>query len=118
MAVSVAVPVGKETADRLMEKLIPRVESLKVGPSTDAGADLGPLVTKEAMEAGQGLCRSRHQRKAQTLSSMAAGFKMQGYEDGFYMGGCLFDKRHRRHAHLQGRKSSAPCSSVVARGKL
>ena len=36
MAISVAVPVGKDTADRLMEKLIPRVESLKVGPSTDS----------------------------------------------------------------------------------
>ena len=49
MAVSVAVPVGKATADRLMDKLIPRVESLKIGPSTDASADFGPLVTKEAL---------------------------------------------------------------------
>ncbi|MEQ9247482.1 MAG: aldehyde dehydrogenase family protein, partial [Nitratireductor sp.] len=49
MAVSVAVPVGKETADRLVEKLIPRVESLKVGPSTDASADFGPLVTQQAL---------------------------------------------------------------------
>src|SRR5690606_24486191 len=38
MAVSVAVPVGQETADRLVERLIPRVESLKVGPSTDSSA--------------------------------------------------------------------------------
>src|SRR5215467_279781 len=45
MAVSVAVPVGKKTADILVEKLIPRVESLKVGPSTSADADFGPLVT-------------------------------------------------------------------------
>jgi malonate-semialdehyde dehydrogenase (acetylating) / methylmalonate-semialdehyde dehydrogenase len=45
MAISVAVPVGKETADRLVERLIPRVESLKVGPSTDSSADFGPLVT-------------------------------------------------------------------------
>src|SRR5213595_433329 len=46
MAVSVAVPVGKKTADVLVEKLIPRIENLKVGPSTDAQADLGPMVTK------------------------------------------------------------------------
>src|SRR5687767_877413 len=50
MAISVAVPVGKATADLLVEKLIPRVESLKVGLSTDSSADYGPMVTREAME--------------------------------------------------------------------
>jgi malonate-semialdehyde dehydrogenase (acetylating)/methylmalonate-semialdehyde dehydrogenase len=45
MAVSVAVPVGQKAADVLVEKLIPRVESLKIGPSTSADADFGPLVT-------------------------------------------------------------------------
>src|SRR6202050_922072 len=44
MAVSVAVPVGKKTADILLEKLIPRVESLKIGPSSDPQADYGPMV--------------------------------------------------------------------------
>src|SRR5690606_35179840 len=44
MAISVAVPVGRATADALMERLIPRVEALKVGPSTDASADFGPMV--------------------------------------------------------------------------
>ncbi len=48
MAISVAVPVGKDTAERLLSKLVPRVESLKVGPSTDASADFGPVVTKQA----------------------------------------------------------------------
>ena len=46
MAVSVAVPVGRKTADTLLDKLIPRVESLKIGPSTDPQADYGPLVTR------------------------------------------------------------------------
>src|SRR5215210_2679439 len=46
MAISVAVPVGKTTADRLMEKLIPRVESLKIGPSSDPQADYGPMVNR------------------------------------------------------------------------
>src|SRR6185436_17122352 len=50
MAVSVAVPVGKKTADILVEKLIPRVESLKIGPSTSTDADLGPMVTKEHLQ--------------------------------------------------------------------
>ncbi len=51
MAISVAVPVGKKTADMLIEKLIPRVESLKIGPSTDPQADYGPMVTRGAPRA-------------------------------------------------------------------
>jgi malonate-semialdehyde dehydrogenase (acetylating) / methylmalonate-semialdehyde dehydrogenase len=47
MAISVAVPVGKTTADRLMEKLIPRVERLKICTSINPVADYGPLVTRE-----------------------------------------------------------------------
>ena len=43
------MPVGEQTADALMEKLIPRVESLKIGPSTDPDADFGPVVTGEAV---------------------------------------------------------------------
>src|SRR5207247_867878 len=50
MAVSVAVPVGQKTADALVEKLIPRVESLKVGPSTDPQADYGPMVTQTQLD--------------------------------------------------------------------
>ncbi|EKF17203.1 CoA-acylating methylmalonate-semialdehyde dehydrogenase [Nitratireductor pacificus] len=90
MAVSVAVPVGKETADRLVEKLIPRVESLKVGPSTDASADFGPLVTAQALERVKGYVDLGVKEGAKLLVD-GRGFKMQGYEDGYYMGGCLFD---------------------------
>jgi malonate-semialdehyde dehydrogenase (acetylating) / methylmalonate-semialdehyde dehydrogenase len=90
MAISVAVPVGKETADRLVEKLIPRVESLKVGPSTDSSADFGPLVTKEA------LARVKNYvdigvKEGASLVVDGRDFSMQGYENGYYMGGCLFD---------------------------
>ena len=90
MAISVAVPVGHDTADRLMEKLIPRVESLKVGPSTDASADFGPLVTKEALERVKGYVDLGVDEGAKLVVD-GRGFTMQGYEDGFYMGGCLFD---------------------------
>ena len=65
MAISVAVPVGKATADRLVEKLIPRVEGLKVGLSTDSSADYGPMVTREAVAAGKELCRHRPQGRRQ-----------------------------------------------------
>ncbi|WP_292897778.1 CoA-acylating methylmalonate-semialdehyde dehydrogenase [Nitratireductor sp.] len=90
MAVSVAVPVGKETADRLVEKLIPRVESLKVGPSTDASADFGPLVTQQALERVKGYVDLGVKEGAKLLVD-GRDFKMQGYENGYYMGGCLFD---------------------------
>ncbi len=90
MAVSVAVPVGQETADRLIEKLIPRVESLKVGPSTDAGADFGPLVTRQALERVKGYVDLGVEEGAKLVVD-GRDFKMQGYENGYYMGGCLFD---------------------------
>ncbi len=90
MAVSVAVPVGKTTADRLMEKLIPRVENLKIGPSIDPTADFGPLVTKAALERVKNYVDIGIKEGAK-LAVDGRGFKMQGYENGFYMGGCLFD---------------------------
>ncbi|MCV0381663.1 CoA-acylating methylmalonate-semialdehyde dehydrogenase [Nitratireductor sp.] len=90
MAVSVAVPVGQETADRLIEKLIPRVESLKVGPSTDAAADFGPLVTQQALERVKGYVDLGVEEGAKLVVD-GRDFKMQGYENGYYMGGCLFD---------------------------
>jgi malonate-semialdehyde dehydrogenase (acetylating) / methylmalonate-semialdehyde dehydrogenase len=90
MAISVAVPVGEKTADELVRKLIPRVESLKVGPSTDGTADFGPLVTKQHLEKVKGYVDLGVQEGA-TLAVDGRGFSMQGYENGFYMGGCLFD---------------------------
>jgi malonate-semialdehyde dehydrogenase (acetylating) / methylmalonate-semialdehyde dehydrogenase len=90
MAVSVAVPVGKTTADRLMERLIPRVESLKIGPSIDPTADFGPLVTRAALERVKDYVEVGIKEGAK-LAVDGRGFKMQGYENGFYMGGCLFD---------------------------
>jgi malonate-semialdehyde dehydrogenase (acetylating) / methylmalonate-semialdehyde dehydrogenase len=91
MAVSVAVPVGEETADRLVEKLVPMVESLKIGPYTAGDdVDFGPLVTKEARERVLGLINSGVEQGA-TLAVDGRAFKMQGYENGNFIGGCLFD---------------------------
>jgi malonate-semialdehyde dehydrogenase (acetylating)/methylmalonate-semialdehyde dehydrogenase len=91
MAISVAVPVGKATADALMDKLIPRVETLKVGPSTDPSADLGPLVTKAHLDKVRSYVGLGVQEGAKLVVD-GRDFKMQGYENGFYMGGCLFDE--------------------------
>ena len=90
MAISVAVPVGKETADRLIEKLIPRVETLKIGPSTDPSADFGPLVTQAHLDKVKAYV-DLGVKEGASLKVDGRNFKLQGYEDGFYMGGCLFD---------------------------
>ena len=92
MAISVAVPVGDETADRLIEKLLPRIEKLKVGPWT-AGDDVdyGPLVTAQAKERVLGLVNSGIEAGAELVVD-GRDFSLQGYENGFFVGPCLFDK--------------------------
>ncbi|MGI9411365.1 MAG: CoA-acylating methylmalonate-semialdehyde dehydrogenase, partial [Hyphomicrobiaceae bacterium] len=90
MAVSVAVPVGQKAADLLVEKLIPKVESLKIGPSTDQSADFGPLVTAAHVDKVRNYIDVGIQEGA-NLRVDGRDFKMQGYENGFYLGGCLFD---------------------------
>ena len=91
MAISVAVPVGRATADALMDKLIPRVETLKVGPSTDPSADFGPMITRAHMEKVRSYVDVGVQEGAKLVVD-GRDFRMQGYENGFYMGGCLFDE--------------------------
>jgi malonate-semialdehyde dehydrogenase (acetylating) / methylmalonate-semialdehyde dehydrogenase len=90
MAISVAVPVGEETANRLVEKLIPKIESLRIGPYTDDKADMGPVITKDAQTRINGLV-ARGVEEGAKLVVDGRGFKLQGYEDGFFVGGSLFD---------------------------
>ena len=91
MAVSVAVPVGKKTADILVDKLIPRVEGLKIGPSTDAQADYGPMVTRAQLEKVKSYVDLGVKEGAKLVVD-GRNFKLQGYENGNFMGGCLFDE--------------------------
>jgi len=91
MAVSVAVPVGRKTADLLMKKLLPRVESLKIGPSSDAQADYGPLVTRAHLDKVRSYV-DIGVREGAKLVVDGRGFKLQGYENGNFIGGCLFDE--------------------------
>lgn len=90
MAISVAVPVGRDTADRLVEQLVPRVRGLKVGPAHDPEADYGPLVTRAALDRVTSYVESGLDEGAELVVD-GRGLKLQGYEDGFYLGGCLFD---------------------------
>ncbi|WP_424970367.1 CoA-acylating methylmalonate-semialdehyde dehydrogenase [Dinoroseobacter sp. S76] len=91
MAISVAVPVGDETADRLIEKLVPRIEALKVGPYT-AGTDVdyGPVVTAAAKANIERLVQSGVDQGAKLVVD-GRNFSLQGYEDGFFVGPHLFD---------------------------
>jgi malonate-semialdehyde dehydrogenase (acetylating) / methylmalonate-semialdehyde dehydrogenase len=90
MAISVAVPVGEATADTLVKKLIPRVEALKIGTSTDPSADYGPMVTKAHLNKVKGYVETGIKEGAKLLVD-GRNFKLQGYENGNFMGGCLFD---------------------------
>lgn len=92
MAISVAVAVGDETADKLIEKLMPRVQNLKIAPYTDGDdADFGPLITKAARDRVLGLIGTGVEQGAELVVD-GREFSMQGYENGNFIGGCLFDK--------------------------
>ncbi|GAA2776540.1 CoA-acylating methylmalonate-semialdehyde dehydrogenase [Saccharopolyspora taberi] len=91
MAISVAVPVGEATADALVDKLVERVNKLKIGTSFDADADFGPLVTKQALERVRDLVDAGVEEGAELLVD-GRGFSLEGHENGFFMGASLFDR--------------------------
>ena len=101
MAISVAVPVGKKTADILIEKLIPRVESLKIGPSTDTQADYGPMVTKAHMQQGARLRRHRREGRRQARGRRPQ-LQAPGLRERQLHGRLPVRRGEARHAHLQG----------------
>ncbi|WP_299863309.1 CoA-acylating methylmalonate-semialdehyde dehydrogenase [uncultured Hoeflea sp.] len=112
MAISVAVPVGEKTADLLIEKLAPRVEALKIGPYTDGNdVDFGPLVTREARDRVLGLVNSGVEQGAKLVVD-GREFSMQGYEDGYFVGGCLFDNV-TRDMDIYSQEIFGPVLSVV-----
>jgi malonate-semialdehyde dehydrogenase (acetylating)/methylmalonate-semialdehyde dehydrogenase len=91
MAISVAVAVGDQVADDLVGRLIPRVQSLKVGPGTDPEADMGPLVTKEHFDKVTGYIEAGVKEGADLVLD-GRGLTLQGYEKGYFMGGSIFDR--------------------------
>jgi len=89
MAQSVAVAVGN-IADDLVNNLSKNVESLKIGPGMDKSSDMGPLVTKEHLEKVKGYVDLGVKEGADLVVD-GRNIKLQGYENGYYIGGCLFD---------------------------
>jgi malonate-semialdehyde dehydrogenase (acetylating)/methylmalonate-semialdehyde dehydrogenase len=111
MAISVAVPVGEKTADRLLEKLVPRVEALKIGPSSDKQADYGPMVTKSHLDKVRDYVDLGVKEGAKLVVD-GRGFRLQGYENGFFLGGCLFDAVEP-HMRIYKEEIFGPVLSVV-----
>ena len=91
MAVSVAVAVGDRTADSLVANLVPRIQELKIGPGADADIEMGPVVTEQAYNRIRGLIDKGVAEGAELVLD-GRDFTLQGYENGYFMGGSLFDR--------------------------
>ena len=91
MAISVAVAVGDDTADAIIERLAPRVMDLKVGPGSDPDAEMGPLISGEHLSKVKGYVDLGIEEGAELVVD-GRSLSIEGHENGFYLGGCLFDK--------------------------
>ena len=91
MALPVVVPVGDKTADALREKLIPAIDALRVGVSTDAQAHYGPVVNAAHKKRVEDWIQTGVDEGAELVVD-GRGFTLQGYEEGFFIGPSLFDR--------------------------
>ena len=91
MAVSVAVAVGDETGDALRQRLADRVRALRIGPSMSAGIDMGPLVTAAHRDRVTDYV-ALGVREGAELVVDGRGLTVPAHEDGYFLGGCLFDR--------------------------
>jgi malonate-semialdehyde dehydrogenase (acetylating)/methylmalonate-semialdehyde dehydrogenase len=90
MALPVVVPVGEDTAERLKAKLIPAIEALRVGISTDAEAHYGPVVTAQHKAKVEGWIQTCVDEGGELIID-GRGFTLQGHEEGYFIGPTLFD---------------------------
>jgi len=111
MAVSVAVTVGDEVGDALVARLAERVRNLKVGPPTDPEVEMGPLVTAAHRERVKGYVDLGVEEGAELVVD-GRGHRVAGYENGFFFGGCLFD-RVEPHMRIYKEEIFGPVLSVV-----
>ncbi|WP_375741241.1 CoA-acylating methylmalonate-semialdehyde dehydrogenase [Pseudomonas boanensis] len=91
MAISVAVCVGDQIADALVEKIVPQIKALKIGAGTSCGLDMGPLVTGAHLDKVTGYVEDGVKAGAQLVVD-GRGIQVEGNENGFFLGGCLFDR--------------------------
>jgi len=90
MAISVAVCVGDQIADALVQKIVPQIKALKIGAGTNSGLDMGPLVTAAARDKVKGYIDAGVEQGASLLVD-GRNLIVPGNEDGFFLGGTLFD---------------------------
>tara|TARA_Y100001978_G_scaffold3135_1_gene2681 strand:- start:402 stop:1895 length:1494 start_codon:yes stop_codon:yes gene_type:complete len=110
MAQSVAVAVGN-VGDKLVDELSKKVEALKIGPGMDKNSEMGPLVTKEHLERVRGYVDLGIKEGADLVVD-GRDIKLQGYEDGYYIGGCLFDNV-KKDMRIYKEEIFGPVLSVV-----
>ena len=91
MAISVAVTVGEETGDEFIRRMTPKVQELKVGPYNDEASEMGPVITRESRDKILGYIEEGIAAGAELIVD-GRDISLQGYEDGFFVGGCLFDR--------------------------
>ncbi|MFE2375268.1 CoA-acylating methylmalonate-semialdehyde dehydrogenase [Streptomyces sp. NPDC059398] len=91
MAISVAVPVGEETADRLVAALKERIATLRIGRSDDPEADFGPLVCQDALDRVRRYVDTGVAEGAELVVD-GRQFSLPGHEGGFFAGASLFDR--------------------------
>ena len=91
MAISVAVPVTEAVADALVERLVPKIETLKVGPAADKASEMGPVVTKAAQEKIIGRINKGEAEGAKVVVDGRSFTPPQGYENGYFVGPTLID---------------------------
>ena len=91
MAISVAVAVGDTVGDALIERLAPRIAALKVGPYNDPDAEMGPLISQQHLDKVSGYVDIGVAEGAELVVD-GRGLSLQGYEGGYFIGGCLFDR--------------------------
>jgi malonate-semialdehyde dehydrogenase (acetylating)/methylmalonate-semialdehyde dehydrogenase len=90
MAVSVAVVVGAETANELVKRLEPKIRALKIGPFSDPNSEMGPVISREALDRIKGYVDSGVQAGAKLVVD-GRDITVHGHENGYFIGGCLFD---------------------------
>ena len=90
MAISAVLAVGDGTADRFVEQLAPKVRALKIGQYDEPGVEMGPVITAESKARIEGYINQGESDGAKVVVD-GRGLNLQGYEDGFFVGGTLLD---------------------------
>ena len=91
MAISVAVPVTDVVADALIERLVPKIQALKVGPASDRSSEMGPVVTAAARDKIMGYIGAGEKEGAKIVVDGRDFNAPQGFEDGYFVGPTLID---------------------------